>query len=73
MATAIVLLLLALAVGPIGSSTDTVDGRLVPQYHSVLSLVALGGSMTPAFVFAALLAVSAAAAVLYAWALRRNR
>lgn len=68
-----VLLLLALAVGPLGSDTETADGRLVARYHSVFSLIALGGSMTLPYVVAALTAVSAAAAVLYAWAFRASR
>lgn len=67
-----VLLFLAVAIGPIGSDTDTVNGRLVPKYHSVVSLIALGGSMTLSYVIAALVAVSAAAALLYTWALRSD-
>lgn len=70
---AIVLLLLALALGLIGTSTDAADGRLLLKYHSALSLIDLGGSMTLPYLLAALIAVSAAVGWLYAWAFRAGR
>lgn len=65
--------LLALSVGPIGSNAESEDGRIVTEYRSVLSLIALGGSMTVTYVTVALLGVLAAAAGLLAWALRVRR
>lgn len=64
-----VLLVLAAAFLPIGSRTETRDGRLFTEYHSVLSLAA-GTSLNLPYVLSALLAV-VAVGLLGAW--RRGR
>lgn len=71
-ASAVLLLLVVLAFVPVGSSDDTVDGRLVREYHSVLSLLA-GGSVHGAYGVVALMGVAAVAGALYLWAVRAPR
>lgn len=61
-----VLLVLAAAFLPIGSRTESRDGRLSTEYHSVLSLV-VGTSLDLPYVLSALLALLIAAGLLLAW------